>query len=167
MLSDLVGLFVLARVRSPNFDELILRCCDDGIVVLYQCKVADPVGVGKVLCAEFGGVAGLGRIGRSRVGRGGARLARQIQIQIPRAENAVTTSRIAAVCVRLGCAEKVDGCARGNRDLRFPNGGGTSKAYRMDLWRSMARPLTPLICPPACLSARSRTTIQASDRSET
>lgn len=113
MRSDLVGLFVLARVRSPNFDELILRRCDDGIIVLYQRKVADPVSMCKVLCAEFGGVAELGRIGRRRVGRGGARVARKVQIQIPRAENTVTTSRVAAEYVWLACVEKVVGCAGG------------------------------------------------------
>lgn len=71
MFSDFVRLFILARVRSPNLDKLILRCSDNGIVVLHQRKVANPVSMGEVLGAELGGVTGLRRIGGGGAGLAG------------------------------------------------------------------------------------------------
>lgn len=116
--------------------------------------------MGEVLCAELCGVLWLCSVG-ARVGGGGGGPG-EIQVQVPCAKNAIAASRVAVAVIVLVTARDGSGAAvvLAGRVLRRK---AFVEAYRMLLSRSTAKPLTPLIWPPTCLSARSRTREKKTD----
>lgn len=106
MMAYFVWFLVLFGMGSPQFDELILRSGDHGVIVLNQCNVAYPVSVGEMLCSELGGVLGLGRVG-GRVGGGGGGMAGEIEVQVPGTQDAVAASGVAVLEARLDKAGQV------------------------------------------------------------
>lgn len=106
--TDGLGRLVVRSGRTPELDGDVRRGRDEGVAVLGEDEVVDPVGVCLNLLAELGGRWLI--VGRRGVGEGISVVAvpvSQVEMQVPGTYHTIAAARVAVRGQRSGHGKKV------------------------------------------------------------